>query len=513
MKKLLPLLLMFACPAWGATALEIYHTAGSSEVKVTADTWTTHNAALTVNRSGEAGTKEFIIIAQIAAGHDNASTQSQFRVIQNISGTHSAGTSTTVLTDSGAAFATATGGLVGYTLYNTTDGSRCIVTSNTGTTATCAHGLEGGTEDDWDTSDGYQFAVGSPGKRQGNLPTFLGTVDEGQNEAAAPGGNNAGLPANSIMRRVTLDNSSHTFTWQGRNKNATGDLNMEQSSIVVLERSANMEYTDTYSAENFDSDIRISSGTRTDLLALSFTATAEVWVAVFNVERNSEDEGDAQCNGVSFVRETTHPTIDTTFMLENACLFLSSTNDHAHYATGGLGFETLTAATHRFAIEWDGGNAAGDETEATRASILAFPVSDFENSYTDTQASSSHGTTYSDTNVDLDTQAVTSGKVHLTLAGYAVTASSSTTRGGARLSVDGDTLEHHNPDDRGTTAYWPGLMVYAKTIAGSTATFKVEGQASSGTAVHGPIHMVVLEIPDGAAPAARRRMSITMGGM
>lgn len=59
-----------------------------------------------------------------------------------------------VLTDSGATFTT--NYLVGSRIYNDTDGSSGIVTSNTGTTVSCAE-LVGGTDNSWELNDQYSI--------------------------------------------------------------------------------------------------------------------------------------------------------------------------------------------------------------------------------------------------------------------------------------------------------------------------------------------------------------------
>ncbi len=527
MKKTLPVLLMllFACPVWGATALEIYHGSTSTKTVITTDAWTAQTgSAITVDRTGEAGTKAFIVIANMSASTDATTAEGAFRLLQNISGTHDGGdNNATVLTDSGAAFPTTNGGLVGYTLYNTTDDALCIVTSNIATAITCAHGIEGGTDNDWDDDDVYALALGSPGTSSataGGTPT-LGFVDEGLASASAPASNGAGMPAMVIIRRVSLSNTSHTFTWQGTNPTATSNLNLEQSSIVVLEMSANMEYTELYSAENFDSDVKVSDSGIVDALALSFTATAELWVILFNIEMSTEDENDAGCDGPWFNRETTHPTVDIEYGDIGSCSLLGDFNDHATHAPAAVGIETLTAATHRFSIEWDGGGSTGDETKLTRASIVAFPVSDFENHYFDCNGTSGdcatvtedkYGSTYSDTPVDLDGQAITANKTHLVIAHAEVSNENTADRGSVKLHVDDDESILVNPDARNGTD-WLAFGVDAKDTTGTSATFKLLAISSNADSTREArtrdIYMIVLEIPE-AGGAARRSMSISL---
>lgn len=71
------------------------------------------------------------------------------------SGTHTvAGTSATVMTDAAATFTI--DALIGWKIYNVTDGSYGIVTDNDGTTVTVA-ALIGGTGNEWDQNDEYEI--------------------------------------------------------------------------------------------------------------------------------------------------------------------------------------------------------------------------------------------------------------------------------------------------------------------------------------------------------------------
>jgi len=70
-------------------------------------------------------------------------------------GTHTGANNAATLTDSGGTWTTDE--FVGYTIYNTTDGSQGLITANTGTTITAT--LEGGTDNDWDTSDAYLIGI------------------------------------------------------------------------------------------------------------------------------------------------------------------------------------------------------------------------------------------------------------------------------------------------------------------------------------------------------------------
>lgn len=71
------------------------------------------------------------------------------------SGTHDGAGDSATLTDSGESWTVDE--FVGYTIYNTTDGSQGLITANTATTITAV--LEGGTENDWDVSDAYKIGI------------------------------------------------------------------------------------------------------------------------------------------------------------------------------------------------------------------------------------------------------------------------------------------------------------------------------------------------------------------
>lgn len=70
-------------------------------------------------------------------------------------GTHTGAADASVLTDS--TLGATVDEFIGYTILNTTDGSRGIITENTATTVTAT--LYGGTENDWDNGDTFLIAV------------------------------------------------------------------------------------------------------------------------------------------------------------------------------------------------------------------------------------------------------------------------------------------------------------------------------------------------------------------
>jgi hypothetical protein len=83
-------------------------------------------------------------------------------------GTHDGSNDAATLTDSTAAWKTnrlaPSSTSPGTTVYNVTDGSKCLITANDGTTITCT--LAGGTDNDWDTGDSYRISDGYPCRDQ-----------------------------------------------------------------------------------------------------------------------------------------------------------------------------------------------------------------------------------------------------------------------------------------------------------------------------------------------------------
>lgn len=83
----------------------------------------------------------------------------------SVGGTQTGATNATVVTDSALATALSNrslgaSDLIGYTIYNTTDGSFGIITANTTGTITVAAGLFGGTLNTFTASDAYKIGIG-----------------------------------------------------------------------------------------------------------------------------------------------------------------------------------------------------------------------------------------------------------------------------------------------------------------------------------------------------------------
>lgn len=125
------------------------------------------------------------------------------------SGSHTAGTSATVMTDSGASFTP--DALIGWKIYNITDGSYGIVTDNDATTVTVAS-LVGGTDNDWDTNDDYEINRSLSIVRMNQTITDLGIRIGGQSAGSAtnPNFGDAGAAARE-EKFVLRPNTAYLF--------------------------------------------------------------------------------------------------------------------------------------------------------------------------------------------------------------------------------------------------------------------------------------------------------------
>ena len=109
-------------------------------------------------------------------------------------GTHTAaGTSATIMTDAAASFTI--DALIGWKIYNVTDGSYGIVTDNDATTVTVA-ALVGGTDNDWDQNDQYEINRSLSILRANQTITDVGQRIGGQS-AGDVNNPNSGIPGSS----------------------------------------------------------------------------------------------------------------------------------------------------------------------------------------------------------------------------------------------------------------------------------------------------------------------------
>ena len=130
------------------------------------------------------------------------------------SGAHTAaGNNATVMTDSGAAFTV--DALIGWKIYNITDGSYGIITDNDATTVTVA-ALVGGTDNDWDTNDQYEINRSLSIVRANQTITADGIRLGGQSagDATLP---NQGIPGGQRKEKkiILRQNTSYIFRFTG----------------------------------------------------------------------------------------------------------------------------------------------------------------------------------------------------------------------------------------------------------------------------------------------------------
>lgn len=126
------------------------------------------------------------------------------------SGSHTgASGQATVMTDSNASFTV--DALIGWKIYNITDGSYGIITDNDATTVTVA-ALVGGTDNDWDLNDDYEINQSLAIVRSEQTITDLGIRIGGENagDATSP---NRGVPGAGGRENefVLRPNTSYVF--------------------------------------------------------------------------------------------------------------------------------------------------------------------------------------------------------------------------------------------------------------------------------------------------------------
>jgi len=118
--------------------------------------------------------------------------------LEPLEGVHDAGTSATVMTDSGEAWSTDEH--VGQTILNLRDGSSGVITSNTDNDITCSAGLTGGTDNDWDLNDEYQIVPSWAAGKKLKL-RIVGKAKVGFHEEA---GGAPALDSNTLVPATTI---------------------------------------------------------------------------------------------------------------------------------------------------------------------------------------------------------------------------------------------------------------------------------------------------------------------
>ena len=130
------------------------------------------------------------------------------------SGAHTGGNGqATVMTNSGAAFTV--DALIGWKIYNITDGSYGIITDNDATTVTVS-ALVGGTDNDWDTADQYEINQSLSIVRAGQTVSAVGIRIAGQSGGDADNASK-GTPGGSKRENewILRPNTSYLFRFTG----------------------------------------------------------------------------------------------------------------------------------------------------------------------------------------------------------------------------------------------------------------------------------------------------------
>ena len=384
-------------------ALEFYKANNFTRETENSSTYNTHTS-LTVDRSGEAGTKNFIIIAHIATAVSDTAALVKVRLYQD---------STTVLGE-------------------------------------VADGLEYGDVED---SDGFTY---------------------------------------NFVKRVSLDNTSHTIDVDFARESGSGDTIALNSSIIAIEESANTEYAENTSASGTGSSNNWETG-----LALTFTPASEQnYVFVWAAEIMFEDESSSRVDGVR-LNNTTDSNV---FYSTETGDLMTGNNDGLYHTVGGVAYETVETSSHNYEIQINGG---GSTTEAyiRRAAIVALPVGDFENAYLDSQTTetSHQGDTATDTNVSI-TQSVNAAD-HLIIGGGAFSNENASTPAQMDLISASNTYYNWADSERDSDGneYWIKFSVDGQTLTSGSKTFKIQGNSPSTSSIRKTkikeAYLVVLEIP------------------
>lgn len=207
----------------GAVTINITGGGGTPSIRNSDGSSTTVNKAVTVKITAkDANTLVGITDARVLMEASSVAT-----------GTHTGSNNASTLTDSNQSFTVDE--LIGYRIYNTTDGSDGLITDNDATTVTAT--LAGGTQNDWDTSDSY-IIVALPAlnpvsitsstttatvtHRNHGLATSASVVIRGATEDAF----------NGVFTITVTSANTYTYTFAGNsNSPATGS---PTSTAVIL---------------------------------------------------------------------------------------------------------------------------------------------------------------------------------------------------------------------------------------------------------------------------------------
>lgn len=304
----------------------------------------------------------------------------------------------------------------------------------------------------------------------------------------------------NFVKRVSLDNTSHSFTLDLGRVAGSKNFQGQNASIIVLEESVNAEYADSTATTGTGDDTGW-----VDYLNLQFSpASTQNYLLIFSCETKSEDESDSGAKGIQLIETDIGPTI---YLTENDTGLAGSVNDNRYRTVGGACFANLNSAyTYNFKIQMQG-DGVDDEIYCRKGAIIAIPFGDFENVYTDSQSAKTfhQGTDFSDTDVVMAAQACNAAD-HLIIAGFEFSNEFVFGAGYWRLCSDGvDFVVCQLPyRDEDSNQYYLGFAVHGKTLTSGDKNFEVEGNSTSsdidyeGCGRNG--YLVVAEIPTEAPP-------------
>lgn len=276
--------------------------------------------------------------------HQNGSVVSDDWWNYGLGGTHSAaGTSTTVLTDSALSTALSNRGLiandlVGYTLYNVTDGSHGVITANTTGTITVAGGLFGGTENDFDQNDVYKIGIGA------NRTAASGISHRWMQKVRTAG-------ADIDLRKILGTNRRFGYTYGEFSINATSRGN----NVLALSDSSDLNNTTSETTVSGWTDIHIDRTVSTATVN-GINATGQ---AVLNVSDGTQfTDGDFIMWGATDNSEYKIVSITVNALTLNRNLELATTTGAAIYKLN-IGYKSIdvdnnTVNENYYAV-WDKG--------------------------------------------------------------------------------------------------------------------------------------------------------------
>lgn len=311
----------------------------------------------------------------------------------------------------------------------------------------------------------------------------------------------------NFMKRLSLDASSHSITLDCGRVAGANNFVAENASIAVLEESAAAEY-----AEN-EVEAGSGAGVKVSFMNLQFTpASTQNYIILWSCETKAEDESDFGVESISF--EETEQALGV-LQNENHAELVAAANDNVYRTSAGMVVKELTPASYTFHIYMHG-DGVDDEIYCNKGYIIAIPVGDFENVYTDqnTQKTFHQGAAFSDSEAVLAAQACNAAD-HLIIASAMSANESWTMAGYWRLNFDNSVFfpaYQFEERDEDSEHYFCSFVVYGATLAAQNYDIELEGNSEAiGPDAEGCLetrtYLAVCEIPP--APTVGRRIYIT----